>query len=132
MSEGGAITEGFAFGGGDVPASIDGEWTAGDGYVEFRGDGSGSITLENVASRVDLVMSSASGEPITVVVTEDGPPLDREWCGDDCKEDPEHGASCRVTDERAYAITSRDETELHELVITVEGPGLRVHEARFS
>lgn len=133
MSADQAISAAFDFG-PTCPARVGytGEWRRGVDGAEYVGTGPGTVTLDVSAAEVHLVLSSATGEPLLVAVQEDGPPLDREWCGADCAEHQELGAAMVVAERRVYHVSRRDEVERHELTLKVEVPGLRVHEARFS
>ena len=132
MGAGGAITPAIDFG---APApstvAIEGKWERGAGWIEFKGPGSGAITIANTASNVRVRMSAAAGK-IAVGVREDGPPLDREWAGTDCHEDPDRGAATEVDSDREYWIVRRKEPEFHELTFEIDRPGLRIHSARFE
>jgi len=111
---------------------LEGDWIHGDGFVEHAGDGEGILTVTNTASRVDVTVSTADGETAKVGIREDGPPLDREWCGDDAVEDPEHGCALPIDGQRAYWVIKRPELETHELMLAVDTKGVRIHGFAFS
>lgn len=111
---------------------LEGAWIHGDGYIESATTEGSSCTITNTAARVEVTFSTADGSTVRVAVNEDGPPLDREWCGADCLEDGELGASVTVAGKRDYWITKRDEAEMHELTFVATSKGLRIHAMRFA
>ncbi|MBK6942270.1 MAG: hypothetical protein IPH13_19000 [Planctomycetes bacterium] len=111
---------------------LEGAWIHGDGYIESAAAEGSSCTITNTAARVDVTFSTADGASARVGVNEDGPPLDREWCGNDCIEDGALGAAVTVDDKRDYWVTKRSEPEMHELTFVATSKGLRIHAMRFS
>jgi hypothetical protein len=129
----------FGKGGENGRAKLVGEWIEGDGFLEYAGgDDEGSLTVMNTASTVHAILSVAGGGPLTVAVREDLPPLDREWCGPDAGEDPDHGCAVVVEGEapRSYWLVKRPAPETHELILAVgaivASKGLRVHGFKFA
>ena len=110
---------------------LEGAWIHGDGYIESAAAEGSSCTITNTAARVEVTFSTADGASTRVAVNEDGPPLDREWCGVDCIEDGELGAAVTVDGKRDYAVTKRSEPEMHELTFLATSKGLRIHAMRF-
>ncbi|MBL8767681.1 MAG: hypothetical protein JNL94_09970 [Planctomycetes bacterium] len=111
---------------------LEGPWIHADGYIESAAAEGSSCTITNTAARVDVTLSTADGKPARVAVNEDGPPLDREWCGGDCIEDGELGAAVTVDAKRDYWVTKRQEAEMHELTFVATSKGLRIHAMKFS
>jgi hypothetical protein len=109
---------------------LEGNFATTPAGLAFQGPGAGAITILNTAREVYLEASSSGGTQV-VGVREDGPPLDRAACGDDCDEDPDRGAATRVGERREYWIVRRDELETHELTFEIEAPGLVLHRLRF-
>ena len=132
MTNGESLTDAIDFR-APAPACVvlEGGWVRGEGFLEFKGPGTGSLTVENHASQVFARLSTAGGGAV-MGVREDGPPLDREFCGDDCSEDADRGASTTIDGDREYSIVRRRSAERHELTFEVDTAGVRIHSLRFA
>jgi thiol-disulfide isomerase/thioredoxin len=106
---------------------LEGTWEAAPHGHRLRGQ-NGRILMEYEAARCNAVMGAASdvkssGDPITVVIEQDGGPLPPERFGTDVLQSQEQ-TLVRVDFPRLYTFVDQPVVQRHRLSLEVKAPGL--------
>ena len=117
----------------------EGLWRADEECLALAGE-HGSLVLPYHAATANAVLSPSADpvelmlnlkSPISILVTQDGRPLDPLTAGEDIYF--ENGQSLlRVDSPRSYQLAKNPDASLHELRLDISAPGLTLHAFSFS
>jgi thiol-disulfide isomerase/thioredoxin len=112
-------------------AAVEGEWQTTPEYVQSSA-ADAAIRLDYNASEVNLVMATADGAPIDVVVELDGGPVPARYRSDEVIVDPQGRTIVRVQASDLYHLIKNDAVEQHTLRLTPLAPGLQAFAFTFG
>ena len=114
---------------GDV--RLVGPWTASAQQVQAAGPGA-AIVLGAHARSVNLVMASATGGPVNVVVQLDGKPLPPAYRTSETRVDAKGQTFLSVTASDLYRLVLGPGVESHTVRLTAQAPGLQAFAFTFG
>jgi thiol-disulfide isomerase/thioredoxin len=115
----------------DGSVALEGVWDASGEQITSRALGS-SIVLGYRAREVNLVMATATSQPITVVVELDGKPLPANERTPETKVDANGNTFVVVTASDLYRLVLGPAIEQHTLRLIAQGPGLEAFAFTFG
>lgn len=119
---------------GKLPApevGIVGSWTGAPDKITSAATGA-RIVLGSHAQSVNLVLATATGRPMDVIVTLDGGPVPKADRGSDIHVDDAGRTVVTVNAPDMYRLIASPVVEDHQLVVVAEQPGLEAYDFTFG
>jgi len=111
--------------------ALDGAWTGSDEKISSAAAGA-SIIAGVHAQSVNLVLATATGQPLDAIVTLDGKPVPEADRGASIHIDGNGRTVVTVTAPDMYRLVLAPAVEDHELVVTATQPGLEAYSFTFG
>jgi thiol-disulfide isomerase/thioredoxin len=111
--------------------AVSGTWEAQEEKILARARGA-QIVLAMHAQSVNLVLATATGKPIDVVVTLDGKPVPADERGDSLHVDGQGRTVVTVTAPDMYRLVLAPHVEDHRLAVTTTAAGLEAYDFTFG
>jgi thiol-disulfide isomerase/thioredoxin len=115
----------------DGTVTREGRWHVSAEYAEAA-EANAELTLNYTAAEVNLVMATASGAPVQVVLELDGGPVPERYRGSDVRVDGEGRTIATVEASDLYRLVNGDDVEDHVLRLVPLSAGLRAFAFTFG
>ncbi|MEP0765130.1 MAG: redoxin family protein [Fimbriimonadia bacterium] len=110
---------------------LSGKWYCGPESVRAEGMPA-AIELSYKATEVNAVLKSGGAQPIRLLVTQDGKPLNKASAGQDARFDEQSNCYVEVAEGRMYSLVVNPKHGEHVLTLTPQAAGVELYSFTFS